>query len=82
MISDRTRSVMEQAKCIYNTHKAGWESSRSGEYVSIEPQSGDFFFAKSFDAAVRAARTRYPERISHTMKIGYDATFFMGRMES
>ena len=82
MISETTRSVIDQAKCIYNAQKKAWEASHNGEYVSIEPQSGEYFFAASFDAAVRAARTKYPERLSHTMKVGHDAVFFIGLMES
>ena len=82
MISETTRSVIDQAKCIYNAQKKAWEASHNGEYVSIEPQSGEYFFAASFDAAVRAPRTKYPERLSHTMKVGHDAVFFIGLMES
>jgi len=82
VISETTRTIIEQAKALYELHKLTWETSHSGEYVSIEPQSGEFFFATSFDAAVRAARSRFPERISHTIRIGHDATLFIGRMES
>ena len=82
MLSETTRSVIEQAKCIYNTHRKVCEASRNGEYVSIEPKSGECFFAASLDAAVRAARAKYPERLSHTMRIGHDAVFFIGLMES
>jgi hypothetical protein len=82
MISETTRSVIDQAKCIYNAQKKAWEASHNGEYVSIEPESGEYFFAASFDAAVRAARTKYPERLSHTVRVGHDAVFFIGFMES
>ena len=82
MISETTRSVIEQAKSIYTEQKAVWEVVRSGEYVAIEPESRECFFAPSFDAAVRAARTRYPKRLSHTMRIGHDAALYIGCMES
>jgi hypothetical protein len=82
VISETTRTIIDQAKSLYELHKLTWEASHIGEYVSIEPQSGEFFFATSFDAAVRAARSRFPERISHTIRIGHDATLFIGRMES
>lgn len=78
MISEATRTIIEQAKTIYNLHSVDWEADHREEYVSIEPQSGEFFFAASFDAAVRAARTRHPQRISHTIRIGHDATLFIG----
>ena len=82
MISETTRSVIEQAKSIYSIHKTEWEKFHSGEFVSIEPVSGEWFFAESFDAAVRTARLSYPDRISHTIRIGHEATLFIGRMES
>jgi len=82
MISEETRSVMERAKTVYEAHKSDWEGSHLGEFVSIEPESGEWFFAESFDAAVRAARSKFPERISHTIKVGYGATLFIGHMES
>lgn len=82
MISQETRSIIERAKVIYETHRVDWEESRLGEFVSIEPTSGEWFFAESFDAAVRAARLKFPDRVSHTIKVGYGATIFIGHMES
>lgn len=82
MISETTRSVIEQSKSVYCTHKAEWEELHTGEFVSIEPVSGEWFFAESFDDAVRPARSRYPDRISHTIRVGHEATLFIGRMES
>ncbi|MFO0427654.1 MAG: hypothetical protein ACK526_13905 [Planctomyces sp.] len=82
MISEETRSVMQRAKAVYEAHRTDWEDSHLGEFVSIEPESGEWFFAESLDAAVRAARLKFPERISHTIKVGYGATLFIGHMES
>lgn len=82
MISEQTRSVMERAKVVYEAHRVDWERSHLGEFVSIEPESGEWFFAESFDAAVRSARLKFPDRISHTIRVGYDATIFIGNMES
>ncbi len=82
MVSETTRSVIERAKTVYDVHRSEWEESHLGEFVSIEPDSGEWFFAESFDAAVRAARSSYPDRISHTIRIGHGTTLFIGRMES
>ncbi|MFO1003961.1 MAG: hypothetical protein U0936_26900 [Planctomycetaceae bacterium] len=82
MISEETRSVMQRARTVYEAHRAEWERSHLGEFVSIEPDSGEWFFTESRDAAVRAARSKFPERISHTIKVGYGATPFIGHMES
>lgn len=82
MISEKTRSVIERAKVVYEAHRADWERCHLGEFVSIEPESGEWFFAESLDAAVRSARLKFPDRISHTMRVGHGATIFIGNMES
>jgi hypothetical protein len=82
MISENTRSVIERAKVVYEAHRADWERSHLGEFVSIEPVSGEWFFAESFDASVRSARLKFPDRISYTIRVGYGATIFIGNMES
>jgi hypothetical protein len=49
--------------------------------VAIEPESQEFFIGQSFDSAVTAARTAYPNRVSHTIRIGHQAAFHIGLME-
>jgi uncharacterized HAD superfamily protein len=82
MISESTKTVIDRAKRIYSVHRELWETEHRNRFVAIEPESGDYFFADSFDAAVRAARTKYPARLSHTLRIGHDAAFHIGLMES
>ena len=81
MISEVTRSVIERSRRIYAEHCKSWEAEHRNQFVAIEPESGECFFADSFDAAVKAARTRYPTRLSHTLRVGHDAAFHMGLME-
>lgn len=73
-------SITSRAKAIYEEIRAQLESERSGEFVAIEPDSGDFFLADSFDAAVAKAVARHPGKISHTIHIGKDAAFHIGSM--
>lgn len=82
MISEKTRSVIDRAKRIYSVHSERWEAERANQFVAIEPESGDYFFGDTLDAAVRAARTEYPTRVSHTLRVGHDAAFHIGLMES
>lgn len=81
MISDETRSVIEQSKQIYEQHKERLEAEHRDRYVAIEPESGDCFLADTFDNAVQAARAKYPSRLSHTIRIGHEAAFHIGLME-
>ena len=81
MISDETRSVIERSKRIYEQHKQTLEAQHRGRFVAIEPESGDYFLSDTFDDAVNAARSKYPTRLSHTIRIGHEAAFHIGLME-
>jgi hypothetical protein len=79
MVSSETKSVIERAKQIYaNQLRAELESRHKDRFVAIEPESGDYFLGDTFDEAVKAARTEYPSRLSHTIRIGHRAAFHMG----
>lgn len=79
MISPQTRSVIDRATRIYDDrlrHKM--EPEHSGRFVAVEPESGEYFLADSFDDAVTAARIAYPTRLSHVLRVGYAAAFHVG----
>ena len=82
MISELTKSVIKRAKRIYTEHCEHWEAEHRNQFVAIEPESGEYFFGDSFDTAVRAARSKYPDRLSHTLRVGHDAAFHIGLMET
>jgi hypothetical protein len=82
MISEETNSVIEQAKAIYDQElRDSLEAEHRDRFVAIEPDSGDHFLADTFDAAVKAARSKYPSRLSHTIRIGHRAAFNIGLVE-
>ena len=82
MISEETKSVIEQAKAIYDQELRDiLEAEHRDRFVAIEPDSGDHLLADTFDAAVKAARSKYPSRLSHTIRIGHPAAFNIGLME-
>ena len=65
MVSEETKSVIERAKAIYQQElRDSLEAEHRDRFVAIEPESGDHFLADSFDAAVKAARSKYPSRLS------------------
>lgn len=75
-----SESITSRAKAIYEARRAQLEKEHEGQFVAIEPDSGDFFLADSFDAAVAKAVARHPQKISHTIRIGRDAAFHIGLM--
>lgn len=80
MISNETKSVIERAKQIYEQQREQLESEEKDRFIAIEPDSGDCFVEDSFDAAVTAARTAHPTRLSHTIHIGHPVAFHIGMM--
>ena len=82
MVSAETRSVIDRAKHIYATELQGdLESEHMNRFVAIEPESGEYFVADTFDQAVKSARTKYPSRLSHTIRIGHSAAFHIGVLQ-
>mgnify|MGYP003350606811 FL=1 len=81
MLDGERRSLVSKAKVLYESMRSRLERDYAGQFVAIEPESQDFFLGQSFDSAVTAARTAHPDRVSHTIRIGYQAAFHIGRME-
>lgn len=82
MVSAETKSVIERAKHIYADRLQNHlESQHMGRFVAIEPESGEYFLGDTFDAAVKSARLKYPNRLSHTIRIGHRAAFHIGVLE-
>jgi len=81
MVSDETKSIISRAKEIYATRlQQDLEIRHMNRFVAIEPESGDYFVGDTFDEAVESARTKYPSRLSHTIRIGHRAAFHIGVM--
>jgi hypothetical protein len=82
MVSTDTKLVINQAKNIYNNQlKVALEANHRGQFVAIEPVSGDYFVSDTLDGAVQAARARHPDRLSHTLRVGYPAALHLGNAE-
>ena len=79
MISERTRATAERARRIYEERlRADLEHKHAGRFVAVEPESGDYFLADSFDAAVEAAQVAHPSRLPHVMRVRHAAALHMG----
>ena len=79
MISDESRAVAEKARSIYEFQlRDELEREHSGEYACIEPVSGRYFLGDTFDQAVNAGIDAFPERLTHTLRIGYSAALHLG----
>ena len=79
MISDESKRVSTRANQIYEHRlRAQLEVTERGRYVAIEPVSGEHFLGNSLDEAVNAALEKYPDRLTHTIRIGHAAALHLG----
>lgn len=79
MLSDESRQIAEAAKRLYSKKlRVSLEASDLGKFVCIEPKSGNYFIGENFDDAVNMALAAYPNRRTHTLRIGHEATLHLG----
>ncbi len=83
MISAASKAVAERARSIYESQlREELEQKHSGKYACIEPVSGRYFLGDTFDQAVNAAIDAFPERLTHTLRIGHAAALHLGVLVS
>lgn len=71
--------VAEKGQQIYKDKlKAILEPKDRGKFVIIEVESGDYFVADSMIDALSKAKEKYPNKVFHTIKVGFDGIFKMG----
>ena len=81
MLSPESKMVADKARRLYDEqYRHSLERSNHGEFVCIEPESGEFFLGATFDEAVNKAIDAYPDRLTHTLRIGHSAAFHLGMM--
>ena len=79
MFSEESRAVAEKAVSLYDSRlREELEQKHSGKYVCIEPVSGRYFLGETLDQAVNAAIDTFPERLTHTLRIGHTAALHLG----
>ena len=81
MQSDESKQIAIKSKKLYDERLGGkLEVSDHGKFVCIEPQSGEYFVGETFDDAVNKAIDAYPNRLTHTLRVGHSATLHLGVM--
>jgi len=79
MVAQDSREIAMQAQAIYEARlKSELERSHFGEFVAIEPISGDHFLASSLSEAIQAARKSHPDRLGFAMRVGSQTTVQIG----
>lgn len=71
--------VAQRGEEIYkNKLKQILEPKDNGKFVAIDVVSEDYFVGDSLLEALENAKKKYPDRLFHTIKIGYQGIFKMG----
>ena len=79
MVTDQVRDTADRARRIYDQRlRAVLEADHSGQFVAVEPESGDHFLGDTLDAAANAAQTAHPDRRSHVLRVGHPAALYIG----
>ncbi len=81
MLSQASQNVADAAKHLYlEKYRESLEAMHFGEFVCIEPVSGQCFLGKTFDEAINKAIDTFPERLTHTLRVGHSAALHIGAM--
>ena len=79
MLSDESKLVASRAKKLYEEkYRENLEKNSHGQFACIEPESGECFLGATFDDAVNQAIDAYPDRLTHTLRIGHAAALHLG----
>ena len=81
MLTGESQRIADRAKRLYEEkYRQPLEKSHTGAFVCIEPESGDYFLGRTFDDAVNQAIDAYPDRLTHTLRVGHAAALHLGVM--
>jgi len=81
MRSRESKMIADKARGLYDEkYRHALEESNHGEFICVEPESGEYFLGATFDEAVNKSIDAYPDRLTHTLRIGHSAAFHLGVM--
>ncbi len=79
MVSAETQELARRAEDLYERRlRELLEKTHHGFFVSIEPDSGDYFLGRSLDEAIERAQEAKPNRALYTRRIGFPGAFEIG----
>lgn len=75
--------IAERGQKLYEEKlKAVLEPAQKGKFAAIEAESGDYFIADTLMEALQKGKEKYPDRLLHTVRVGYEGVFKMGSYTS
>jgi len=79
MASEQSMELARKAREIYEQRlRSKLEATNLGDFVAIDPQSGEFFIGQTLSGAIQAARAAHPDRLSFALRVGHQTTVQLG----
>lgn len=78
-----TNQIAEMGRKFYEENlKQILEPAHNGEFVSIEPESGQYFLGKTDVEAMRISKVAIPDKIKCLIRIGAKSTYKFGGLNA
>ena len=79
MASEQSVQLARRSRQIYGERlRSSLEATNLGDFVAIEPESGEFFLGPTLSEAIQAARAAHPDRLSFALRVGHETTVQLG----
>jgi hypothetical protein len=79
MVSAKSLEIARRGEEIYSQRlRDQLEKTHWGFFVSIEPDSGDYYLGRRLEEAIGAARRAHPDKVTYTNRVGFPTAVEIG----
>ena len=79
MPTQDTIDSVNRGRALYDPKlRESLEATNFGDFVAVEPASGDYFLGKTLSEAIQAARAIYTNRFPVVFRVGHKAAIEIG----
>lgn len=83
MASQETIDLVNRGRAVYDAKlKTNLEATNLGDFVAVEPDSGDYFLGKTLSEAIQAARAVHTDRFPVVFRVGHKAAVEIGALNA
>jgi hypothetical protein len=83
MASTAEDDIAHRAEQIYERElRSQLEPTHRGEFLAIEPLSGDHYLGRTYNEAIQASRRAHPDRLCYCLRIGHPVAVELGNSPS
>ena len=63
--------IVRKSEAIYQNIKTEMEANHKGKFLAIDPESGDYYLAKTSLEAILNGRKEHPNTVFYIIRIGF-----------